>query len=608
MGRGHCGAFGPWIVGGLGFVILFTGIFVFGVNRAHSQGNLLIPINDAGIFDPDQGPLAVPFELRKDGEEVAVRIRDFRGQVVRQERLIELLAGDHTFLWDGRNANGDQLPEGNYELVFEVRFKDGSTGGGVVAARIAHMAPVPGAPAPELLPPEKHLYRIGGSVSSIWRHDGEDHEDTGQVRAWTRFAYADEARRAEGVLAVIDTYPGGDTNLEASQGFVEQRWRDGGIRGVFREGLGAFDDPVKLFSDFKSARQKFGFRVDQGIGALNATGLAFTTEGDVDSEASGAAARLRYGREDGWQFGTGFTHREALLPGAGDDRYRNQAMAADLRVPIIAPLTFVCEFIHTEDTEKSSDNGYTALAAWDQGRLRLSAGWIDLGEDFAADFADPLHGITSDARGIEANADYVMPTTWRYFKNPIFSARVFDLKRHSNDETLREIDASLRFAAGERDTFFLNWYGQENEYGTTQTLLGTATHRWNPWYSSSLQVNRIEADDSGTWRFGLDTVYRREAQTARAALEYTRRTIDASTLSPYEETNLRLDWDNRRWGVQVQGRYSENADDSGYNAFGRVEYRREFLHRYQVITYASLGSRSAFEFEKQVEVGVELRF
>ena len=41
------------------------------------------------------------------------------------------------------------------------------------------------------------------------------------------------------------------------------------------------------------------------------------------------------------------------------------------------------------------------------------------------------------------------------------------------------------------------------------TFLGTATHRWNAWWSSSLQVNRIDADDSGTWRFTLDTAYRR---------------------------------------------------------------------------------------------------
>jgi hypothetical protein len=588
-------------------ILLLVLLIVF-PGQSPAQENLRIPIKDAGLFDPEKGLLAIPYELQKEAEEVVVRIRDFRGQVVRQERLIAYLAGDHIFTWDGRDANGDRLPEGGYEVVFEVRFRDGSTGGGLVAARIAQIAPVPGAPAPQLLPPEAHRFAISGTLSSIWRHDGENREDTGQVRARTRFSYADDTRRAEGVAAVIDTYPGGDTNWDASQAFVEQHWPDGRIRGVLREGLGAFDDPVKLFSDFKSERRKFGLRVDQGLGRLKATGLAFATEGDVDTEAAGTAARLRFGEEDGWQLGCGFTHREARPAAGRHDRFHNQALAADLRAPVFGSLTLLGEFIHTEDTTKASDNGYTALAAWDRSRLRLSAGYIDLGEDFAADFSNPLHGITGDARGIEANVDYASPTSWRYFRSPIFTARIFDLKRHSDHKSLREIDTSLRFAAGEGDRFFFNWYTQEKENGLSHTFLGTVTHRWDSWWSSRLQVNRVDAEDSGTWRFTLDGTYRREARKARMALEYIRRSIDAARLSPYEETSLRLDWDNQRWGVQLQGRYSQNEDDHGINVFGRVEYRRELLHRYQWIVYAALGSRSAFDFEKQVEAGVALRF
>jgi FlgD Ig-like domain len=592
----------------IGFFVSLCGLLLVPAGLTWADGNLRIPMNDAGIFDPAREPLSVGYELLTDAEDVVVRVRDFRGQVVNQYRFVELLAGDHAFIWDGRNANEDRLPDGNYELVFEVRFKDGSRGRGLVTVRIATIPQVPGAPAPELLPPEKHVFKINGSVSSLWRHDGENHEDTGQVRMRTRFSYADDNRRADGVFAAIDTYPGGDTNFDASQAFAEQRWESGKIKGVFREGLGAFDDPIKLFSDFKSERKKFGFRLDQTLGALQATGLAYSSEGDEDTDGSGAAARLRYGEEDSWQLGVGFTHREALLLDGSDDRYRNQAMAVDLRVPLIEALTLSVEFVHTEDSEKSSANGYTAIAAYDEGRLRLSAGYIDLGEDFAADFADPLHGVTADARGIEASADYSVPSTWRYFRNPIMTMRFFDLKRHSDDETVREIDTSLRFAIGERDTFFLNWYGQENEDGTTHTFLGTVTHQWNPWWTSSLQANHIDADDSGTWRFTLDTTYRREEQTARMALEWIRRTIDASVLSPYEEASLRLDWDNTHWGVQLQTRYSENEDDNGYNFFGRVEYRHEMLHRYQMTTYAALGNRSAFDFEKQVEIGGEFRF
>lgn len=597
-----------WSIRRVGALVLLCGLLLFPVGPTRAQGGLRIPLNDAGIFDPEQGPLAVGYELQKDAEDVAVRIRDFRGQVVIQLRFVELLAGNHILEWDGRNQNEDRLPDGNYELVFEVRFKDESRGYNLVTVRIATLPKVPGTPAPELLPPEKNAYKISGAISSFWRHDDETHEDTGQLRVRTLFSYADDNRRVDGVFAAIDTYPRGDSNYDASQALAEQKWENGKIKAVFREGLGDFDDPIKLFSDFKSERKKFGFRVDQGIGALHATGLAYTTEGDEDTEGSGAAARVRYGEEGQWQWGAGFTHRDARLVDGSDDRYRNQAMATDLRIPLVDSLTLLMEYAHTDDTEKHSDHGYTAIAAYDQGRLRLSAGYIDLGEDFAADFADPLHGITSDAKGIEASADVAIPSTLRFFQDPLLTLRFFDLKRYSDDEKVREIDTALRFAMGERDTIYLNWYGQENEDGTTNTFLGTATHQWNPWWTTSLQTNHIDAKDIGTWRFTLDTTYRREGQTVRMALEWIQRTIDASELSPYEETNLRLDWDSTNWGVQLHNRYSVNADDDGYNFFGRVEYRREMLHRYQVITYASLGQRSAFDFENQVEMGVELRF
>jgi hypothetical protein len=591
---------------GLPALLSFLYLVLFA--QAQANAGLRIPLNDAGIFNPDQGPVAVGYELQKDAQEVAVRIRDFRGQIVNQYRFIELLTGDQIFEWDGLDQNEKQLPDGGYELIFEVQFKDGSRGRGIVNVRLADIKPPAGTPAPENLPPEKHDYKISGSLSSFWRHDGEDHEDTGQLRARTQFSYQDDRRRVNGVFSAIDTYPGGASNYDASQAFVEQNWTGGRIKGIFREGLGGFDDPINIFSDFKSERKKVGFRIDQHWGALYAAGLGFTSEGDVDSEESGGAARLQYGAEGEWQWGASYTYRRARLPENPDDWNRNRALAADLRVPILEPLTLLMEFIHTDDTERSNAIGFSASAQYDQGRLRMAAGYIDLGEDFAADFANPLNGITRDSRGIQASLDFAMPMGGHYLRNPYLTARVFDLQRHSDHQKLREIDTSLRFGIGARDTFLLSWYGQDNEDGPTNTFLGTLTHRWNDQWASSLQVNNIDGDDNGTWRFTLDTMYQREQHNVRVALEWIQRTIDDSKLSSNEQTNLRLAWDNTLWGVQLQTRYSQNEDDNGYNFFGRLEYRPRFLHRYQVITYASLGDRAAFEFEKRMEVGMELRF
>ena len=591
-----------------GLPAVLATIFLILVIHGHAGASLRIPLNDAGIFNPDRGPLRVNYELRKDAKEVEVRIRDFRGQIVNQYRFIDPLAANKVFEWDGRDQNEDRLPDGAYELIFVARFKDDSRGRGVVNARIADIKPSAELPVPETLPPEKHAYKISGSLSSFWRHNGDSHENSGQLRSHTRFSYANEVNRLEGVFSFIDTYPGGDSNLDASQAFIERKWGNGRIKHVFREGLGGFDDPVKLFSDFKSERKKFGVRVEQGLAEWHVTGLAFSTEGDVDSEETGSAARLQYGEEGKWQWGASYTYRKALLEDDPDERNRNHAMAADLRVPVLEPLALVLEFIHTDDGERGNDIGFNAGVDYDQGRLRMAARYIDLGEDFAADFADPLNGITTDARGIEANLDYAVPAEWLNLRNPTLTSRFFTLRRHSDDEWLREIDTAFRFGIGSRDNILLSWYGQDNEDGTTNTLLGTLTHQWNEQWNSSLQVNNITGEDSGTRRFTCDTTYRHEQQSARLALEWIQRTIDDSDQSPKEETNLRLDWDSTRWGVQMQTRYSEDEDDSGYNFFGYLEYRPQFLHRYQIITYASLGDRAAFEFEERMEVGMELRY
>jgi hypothetical protein len=589
---------------------LLTGLMVIPlmVVPAWAQTDLRFPINDAGIFDPQRGSVSVGYALQKDAAEVTVRIRDFRGQIVHQYRFIELVAGDHEFSWDGNDQNGDPVPEGRYEFLFGVEFKDGTSDQGLVTVRVAALAPQPGVQAPPVLPPETHRYKISGSVSSFWRHDEKTHEDTGQMRARTRFSYADDRLRTEGVLAYIETYPHGHADFEASHAFVEGKWEGGKAKGVFREGLGGFDDPVKLFSDFRTERKKYGGRVEQEWGAFYATALAFGTEGDVDSKETGAAGQVRFGKEKGFQVGAGYTFREAVKTTEDERRVHNQALAADVRIPVLDSLALLVEGIHTRDGERGDDNGYTAILEYDQGRLRASAGYIDLGEDFTADFADPMQGIRTDARGFETSVDYSFAQILKGVRNPVVTLRYFDLEQHSTGDRSREMDTSLRFGVGNRDTFLLRWYGQEEKGRTTNTWLGTATHQWNDSWTSRLQVNRVSAEESGTWRLTLDTTWRQEEQTLRMALEWAQRTIENATRSPYEETSLRVDWTRGDWQVQLHTRYSDNAEEHGTNFFGRVEYRHEFLHRYVLAPYASVGSRSALSFEEVYEVGMEIRF
>ena len=134
------------------------------------------------------------------------------------------------------------------------------------------------------------------------------------------------------------------------------------------------------------------------------------------------------------------------------------------------------------------------------------------------------------------------------------------------------------------------------------------SHKWSDVWSNLLQVNYSETDTTDSVRLTCNTNYTAPAYTSRLSLEWTRRTIDYSRLSPYDQGYVRFDLENNRYHLQLQGKYSRNADDSGFNLFGRVDYTPEFLHRYKMLVYCSLGNRSALETEEQIEVGLEVQF
>ncbi len=186
--------------------------------------------------------------------------------------------------------------------------------------------------------------------------------------------------------------------------------------------------------------------------------------------------------------------------------------------------------------------------------------------------------------------------------------RFFNLTRPSDDSEVREIDGSLRFGVGPDDSFFLSMFRRDDEFGTNSNYMAHVNHTWNETWSSLLQVNYSETDTSDTLRLTVNTNYVSREYNGRLSLEWTRRTIDYSRFSPYEQGYVRFDLDSDRYHLQLQGKYSYNRESSGFNVFGRIDYKPQFLHRYRMLLYCSLGNRAAFETEEQVEFGLEVQF
>lgn len=148
-------------------VFLLNVLFMVVASQVLANDNLRPFKDDAGMFDPAGGPVKIGYQLFRDTDIVEVRVRDFRGQIVSNFNLIELRAGDHTFSWDGKDADGERLADGRYELLFRASFTDGTESTAVVDVRIATIKPAEGVLAPETLPPKVPAHRIGGGCRDL---------------------------------------------------------------------------------------------------------------------------------------------------------------------------------------------------------------------------------------------------------------------------------------------------------------------------------------------------------------------------------------------------------------------------------------------------------
>jgi len=575
----------------------------------HGQDDLRLPERDAGVFDPREGPVRVEYRLLQDAQEVEVLVLDFRGRVVERMTFVEPGAGDHAFDWSGRDENGGILPDGRYRFEIRATFEDGHTEEGAVEFRIATLPEERVMPPPEPMPPEEPIHRIDGTISTFWRRNTEDPQsvdEDGEHRVWTRLVLKDEKHRAEGVFSMRRPY-GRRASYEGSRAMAERRWGDGRLKGVFRQSLGDLDDPMKLFSDFRTERKKAGARLDHDFGRADVSLLGFAAEGDVDSREQGGAFRLGLDGPWGVRVGTTLTGRKASVEGEGP-REGGRAGGADITVPILEETEIRAEAVATRDSLGMRDKGWVLGVGHDGGNLRASLDYYDLGEAFSAGFADPIRRVRSDAHGLAASVDLLHPEPLWVFRSLAGSARGFSLERHSSGEALREGDASLRLRLAETDSLLLRWLGRKEGGTRTSTFLASARHAWTDSWSSTLQVSTTRTRTSETWRGRLDAAFRTESRLFRLAVERVRRVIETSPVSSYEESSVRVDARIHPFRAYVSARRSRRGEATAVNLFGRVACEPEILHRYRLSAWVALGNRSAFETEKQVELGLELRF
>lgn len=573
--------------------------------------------NDLGVFDPDSGPVSMAYQLFEDVDQIEIKIVNFKGQVVNRYVEEALRAGDHSFQWDGSDSNGDRVPDGRYSFNFFIKFTNNLNEMEQVNVQVATLDNKVGVQVPAPLDAESYPHRIYGSLSSFYRTNNDSDENSGEVRLRTGFDYEKNGTSTKGTLQVIQNFDDSETTFNGSQFMIEQQILQGNIKTVYRDTLGSFDDPFQLYSDFKTENNKIGASFDQTFNNFKTVGLLFTSEGDVDSKEKGAAARISYGDQDGILIGTSITYRQVIEEFSDnilsdieytEDTVSSKAYATDIRYGLTDSFSLLGEVVATDSDSDGKDYGGGIKAELDFGALLFSAGYTNLGENFTADFADPLHHVDKDAKGFDGSFDYFMQRPVWHFSSFSASFRYFNLTRNSDGSKVEEIDGSFRLGINDKQTIFLSLYNRDDDFGVNSSYMANMTHKWNDTWSNLVQANYSETDSSESVRFSLTTNYTENENKGRLSLEWTRRTLEYSKFSPYNQSYLRFDLSNELWSLQLQAKYSENNEEDGVNLFGRVDCKPEFLHRYQIVTYLSLGNRSSIETEQQVEVGLEVQF
>ncbi|MBI5409062.1 MAG: flagellar biosynthesis protein FlgD [Nitrospirae bacterium] len=68
----------------------------------------------------------INYELSKDAASVKITIYDGSGKVAASKELTSQSQGENVFVWDGKDALGNQMPQGTY--TYEIEAKDASGG------------------------------------------------------------------------------------------------------------------------------------------------------------------------------------------------------------------------------------------------------------------------------------------------------------------------------------------------------------------------------------------------------------------------------------------------------------------------------------------------
>ncbi len=104
--------------------LLNLSIYNLGVQATSYVGKTIQAISD--VMPLDEGVSKATYTLSKNVSECTVVVKDMEDKVVYTAKG-ETSSGAHDFIWNGKNINGEQLPDGAYKIEVLTNVPEGET-------------------------------------------------------------------------------------------------------------------------------------------------------------------------------------------------------------------------------------------------------------------------------------------------------------------------------------------------------------------------------------------------------------------------------------------------------------------------------------------------
>lgn len=400
---------------------------------------------------------------------------------------------------------------------------------------------------------------------------------------------------------------GGVDGLGKTNGEYRRFWDTGDIEFSLHRSLGSFSDPLKLYDDFKTTKNKKAVKLSQRFRSTQLTSFAFHSSKPQGAHELGYAGRLEALLNPNLELGLSYV--EHMVEHSEDALTQNRAFGLDLTYQLSAAHRVALQPVATVTHGAESLHGYGSRVSWDYERtdgLKLRLGHLVLSKAYDAVLSNPGNGVTNDVSGPEASLAVPFSGPWMGITGGELQANVYSYKR-SEPKRKQCVDLHSRFGFWNRFTITTKFREQQQNGAKSTDLQLAEHHRLTSNWLGTTEVTETKTSLALTRTLRLEATRSDSQHLQRYSLHLTDKSADTSGAS---EISAGLSTSGRFRDINYQGlvQYTRADDESGIYPFLRIAYEEPHAETSRPNVYVAIGDPKASGPAAQFEVGMDMPF